>query len=134
MSFDDLIVFLDVNPTQILNKDLNYDLILQLWKKKNSMGGLVLNENRKMHVCCASKGYKSPYDEDGAENVILEGEQSQTHVGEDEILSQEVKDLKELHGKHNIHHEFSLGMYEYATGIQVKIFKELQHVSHTVLL
>lgn len=44
-------------------------------------------------------GYKSPDDEDGAENVILEGEQSQTHVGEDEILSQEVKDLKELRGK-----------------------------------
>lgn len=47
----------------------------------------------------SQKGYKSPYDEDGAENVILEGEQSQTHVGEDEILRQEVKDLEELHGK-----------------------------------
>ena len=45
------------------------------------------------------KGYKSPDDEDGAEDVILEGEQSQTHVGEDEVLSQEVKHLKELHGK-----------------------------------
>lgn len=42
------------------------------------------------------KGYKSSYDEDWAENVILEGEQSQTHVGEDEILSQEMEDLKEL--------------------------------------
>lgn len=59
-----------------------------------------------MHACCAPEGYKSPYDENGAENVILEGEQSQTHVGEDEILSQEVKDLKELRGKYNIHHEF----------------------------
>lgn len=55
-----------------------------------------------MHVW---KGYKSSNDEDGAENVILEGEQSQTHVGEDEILSQEVKDLKELHEwKHEFHH------------------------------
>lgn len=45
--------------------------------------------------------------------MILEGEQSQTHVGEDEILSQEVKDLKELQGKYNIHHEFNLEMYEY---------------------
>lgn len=42
------------------------------------------------------KGYKSPYDEDGAEDVILEGEQSQAHVGEDEVLSEEVKDFKEL--------------------------------------
>lgn len=28
--------------------------------------------------------------------MILEGEQRQAHVGEDEVLSQEVKDLKEL--------------------------------------
>lgn len=41
MSFDDLIVFLDVNPTQILNKDLNYDLILQLWKKTKKFYGRV---------------------------------------------------------------------------------------------
>lgn len=31
--------------------------------------------------------------------MILEGEQSQAHVGEDEIFSQEVKDLKELQGQ-----------------------------------
>lgn len=42
------------------------------------------------------KGYKSSKDKDGAENVILESEQSQTHVGEDEILSQEMEDFKEL--------------------------------------
>lgn len=64
-----------------------------------------------MHACCAPKGYKSSYDENGAENVILEGEQSQPHVGEDEVLSQEVKDLKELHGKYNIHHEFNFETY-----------------------
>lgn len=45
------------------------------------------------------EGYKSPDDEDRTEDVILEGEQSQTHVGEDEVLSQEVKHLKELRGK-----------------------------------
>lgn len=50
-------------------------------------------------VCRASKGYKGPDDEDGVEDVILEGEQSQAHVGEDEVLGQEVKDLEELHGK-----------------------------------
>lgn len=45
------------------------------------------------------EGYKSPDDEDRTEDVILEGEQSQTHVGEDEVLSQEVKHLKELRRK-----------------------------------
>lgn len=34
--------------------------------------------------------------------MILEGEQSQAHVGEDEIFSQEVKDLKELRGQDTI--------------------------------
>lgn len=48
-------------------------------------------------VCLApSEGYKSPEDEDGAEDVVLEGEQGQAHVGEDEVLGQEVKHLKEL--------------------------------------
>ena len=49
-----------------------------------------------MHVC--SEGYESPDDEDGAEDVVLEGEQSQAHVGEDEVLRQEVKHLEQLHG------------------------------------
>lgn len=60
-----------------------------------------------------NKGYKSSYDEDGAENVILEGEQSQTHVGEDEIFSQEVKGLKELRGGEK--QEKSVGTYEHTT-------------------
>lgn len=47
-------------------------------------------------MCCA-KGYKSPYNEDGAENVVLEGEESQARPGEDETLSQEGEDLKQLH-------------------------------------
>lgn len=34
MTFDDLIVFLDANTTQILHNDLNYDLIPQQWGKK----------------------------------------------------------------------------------------------------
>lgn len=40
------------------------------------------------------KGYKGANDKNGAENVLLEGEQSQAHVWEDEILSQEVQNLK----------------------------------------
>lgn len=54
-----------------------------------------------MHVCLwfASKGYESPEDEDGVEDVILESEQRQAHVGENEVLSQEVKDLEELYMK-----------------------------------
>lgn len=43
------------------------------------------------------KGYKSTNDENGAENVLLEGKQRQAHVGEDEILCQEVQHLKQLH-------------------------------------
>lgn len=53
-----------------------------------------------MFVCSLlQKGYERPEDEDGVEDVILESEQRQAHVGEDEVLSQEVKDLKELHTK-----------------------------------
>lgn len=78
----------------------------------------------KLCACWAPKGYKGPDDEDGAENVILEGEQSQTHVGEDEILSQEVKDFKELQGKYNIHHEFNLEMYECTEKIWIKIHRK----------
>lgn len=54
---------------------------------------------KRLFVCRASKGYERPDDEDGVEDVILEGEQRQAHVGEDEVLGQEVKDLKELRGK-----------------------------------
>ena len=44
----------------------------------------------------AMKGYKSPQDEDRAENMILKGKQRQAHVGEDEILSQEMQNLEQL--------------------------------------
>ena len=37
-----------------------------------------------------SKRYKSSNDEHGIKDVVLEGEQSQTHVGEDEVLRQEI--------------------------------------------
>lgn len=57
------------------------------WGISTSKELIVLTGNRKTHACCVPEGYKSPYDEDGAENVILEGEESQAHVGEDEILS-----------------------------------------------
>lgn len=73
------------------------------WKQKNAC-----------FLCPLKKGYKGPYDEERAENVILEGEQSQTHVREDEILSQEVKGLKELQGKH-IHCAFRLEMYAHTS-------------------
>lgn len=56
-----------------------------LWEWKNLISGL-----------CAQEGYKGCDDEDGAEDVILEGEKSQAHVGKDEILSQEVKGFKKL--------------------------------------
>lgn len=42
------------------------------------------------------KGYKSSHDEHGVEDVVLEGEQGQTHVGEDEVFCQEVQQLEEL--------------------------------------
>ena len=45
------------------------------------------------------KGYKRPEDEDGAEDVVLEGEQSQPHVGEDEVLCKEVQHLEQLKKK-----------------------------------
>ena len=51
------------------------------------------------------KGYKSSNDENWAENVLLEGKQRQAHVGEDEVLRQEVQHLKELHGKEKRTHE-----------------------------
>lgn len=41
-------------------------------------------------------GYECSHDEDGAEDVVLEGEQRQTHVGEDEVLRQEVQHLEQL--------------------------------------
>ncbi len=57
--------------------------------------------------CLSEKGsfickrYKSSDDEHGVKDVVLEGEQSQTHVGENEVLSQEVQQLKQLQHKRN---------------------------------
>lgn len=75
-----------------------------------------MKTEERLFVVSSKKGYKSPYDEERAENVILEGEQSQTHVREDEILSQEVKGLKELRGKH-IHCAFRSEMYAHTTSM-----------------
>lgn len=48
-----------------------------------------------LFVWC-TEGYKSANDEQRVEDVWLEGEESQTHVGEDEVLRQEVQQLKQL--------------------------------------
>ena len=45
---------------------------------------------------CVCKRYEGSDDEEGVEDVGLEGEQRQAHVGEDEVLRQEVQQLKEL--------------------------------------
>lgn len=57
------------------------------------MGGVAQERQDKQ------KGYKSSNDEHGVEDVVLECEQGQTHVGEDEVLRQEVEQFKEL--QHN---------------------------------
>lgn len=46
-----------------------------------------------------SKGYKGSNDEHRVEDMWLEGEESQTHIGEDEVLCQEVQQLKQLRGE-----------------------------------
>lgn len=48
-----------------------------------------------------SKRYKSSNDEHGIEDVVLEGEQGQTHVGENEVLCQEIEQLEQLQHKGN---------------------------------
>lgn len=52
----------------------------------------VEEEGEWVDMCSSSQedGNKSTDDENGAENVFLEGEQCQAHVGEDEVLCQEV--------------------------------------------
>lgn len=42
------------------------------------------------------KRYESSNDEHGIKGMILEGEQGQTHVGENEVLCQEIQQLKQL--------------------------------------
>lgn len=43
-----------------------------------------------------AKGYEGPDDEQRVKDVGLEGEERQAHVGEDEVLRQEVEELKQL--------------------------------------
>jgi hypothetical protein len=45
------------------------------------------------------KGYKGSEYKKSIENVILEGEQSQAHVAEDDVFSQEVHKFKQLKTK-----------------------------------
>lgn len=46
-----------------------------------------------------SKGYESPHHEGRVKDVVLEGEQCKSHVGEDEVFCQEVQKLKQLKEK-----------------------------------
>lgn len=46
-----------------------------------------------------SKGYKCSYYKCWVKDMVLEGEQCQSHVGEDEILCQEIEKLKQLKTK-----------------------------------
>lgn len=58
-----------------------------------------------MTRCKQPKGYKGSNNENGAEDVILEGEECQAHVREDEVLCQEVQHLKQLQRqKKKTHH------------------------------
>lgn len=52
-------------------------------------------------VVRTSKRYKSSNDEHGIKDVVLEGEQGQTHVGENEVLCQEIQQLEQLQHKRN---------------------------------
>lgn len=45
------------------------------------------------------EGYKGSDNEQRVEDVWLEGEQSQTHVGEDEVFCQEIQQLEQLKGR-----------------------------------
>lgn len=52
----------------------------------------VEEEGKRVDVRSSAQedGNKSANDENGAENVLLEGKQCQAHVGEDEVLCQEM--------------------------------------------
>lgn len=58
-----------------------------------------------IHECAQGvffqKRYKSSDDEHGVKDVILEGEEGQTHVREDEVLCQEIQKFKQLQGNKN---------------------------------
>lgn len=45
------------------------------------------------------KRYKSSNNEHRVKDVVVEGEQGQTHVGENEVLSQEIQQFKQLQDK-----------------------------------
>lgn len=51
------------------------------------------------HANAQRRGYKGSDDEQRVEDVRLEGEESQAHVGKDEVLCQEVEQLEQLVGK-----------------------------------
>lgn len=57
-----------------------------------------------------SKGYEGSDNEERVEDVRLEGEERQTHVGEDKVLCQEVQQLKQLKGMRKADIEFHLYM------------------------
>lgn len=43
-----------------------------------------------------SKGYKSPHHKGRVKDVVLEGEQCESHVGEDEVFCQEIQKFEQL--------------------------------------
>lgn len=47
-------------------------------------------------IFASVKGYKSSHNKRWIKHVILEGEQSKAHIGEDEVLSQEIEKLEQL--------------------------------------
>ena len=55
-----------------------------------------LNLKRSFQNRIHNKGYKCSYYKCWVKDMVLEGEQCQPHVGEDEILCQEIEKLKQL--------------------------------------
>lgn len=74
--------------------------LLHFWESKEEV--VTWNNILIWFLCVAlqhSEGYKGSDNEQRVEDVWLEGEQSQTHVGEDEVLRQEVQQLEQLTGR-----------------------------------
>lgn len=74
--------------------------LLHFWESKEEV--VMWNNIPIWFLCVAlqhSEGYKGSDNEQRVEDVWLEGEQSQTHVGEDEVLRQEVQQLEQLTGR-----------------------------------
>lgn len=84
---------------------LPFEINYSFHHSSSGRGGKIFSPFLVMHKAVSlerqrqKKGYKSSDDEHGVEDVVLEGEQGQTHVGEDEVLRQEVEQFKEL--QHN---------------------------------